>query len=266
MYLENNGITAGGCQSLAALLENTNSNLEWLDLGSNNMGDEGTLIFANAMARNCKLKHLNLKNNIITTRGCQSLVTLLENTHSNLKWLSVSDNNIGDEGARIFAKGLARNNKLEILDLENTGFTGGLHSAFSKVLCDTSSINSTFLSNHTLERLGWGSSADVRSLLAPNKGKDKKHVAIKKILLYHDHFDMQPFFEWDLKVLPIAINWFERAGSIDFNDALGIYRRKLGRRKLEVIYQFICALPEVFEPAPATAGGKRKRGAAGGRA
>ena len=67
---------------------------------------------------------------------------------------------------------------------------------------------------------------------------------------------MQPFFQWDLKVLPIAINWFERARSI----RTGIGEASIDKRKLEAIYQFVRAMPEVFEPAPAAAagGGKRK--------
>lgn len=43
-----NRITARGCQSLATLLTNRNSNLETLYLGENNIGDEGALILANA--------------------------------------------------------------------------------------------------------------------------------------------------------------------------------------------------------------------------
>ena len=127
-------------------------------------------------------------------------------------------NNIGDEGALIFANALATNRKLKTLIFTDNGITAEGWSSFSKVLCDTSSINNTFLSNHTLESLGVRQElpADVRSSLALNRSsEDKKQVAIKKILKHHQHFDMQPFFEWDLKVLPIAINWFERARSID---------------------------------------------------
>ena len=34
-----------------------------------------------------------------------------------------------------------------------------------------------------------------------------------KILLSHNDFDMQPFFKWEFKVLPLVIKWFERAAS-----------------------------------------------------
>ena len=57
-------------------------------------------------------------------------------------------------------------------------------------------------------------------------------------------------------MLPIAVTWFERARSID--DAYGT---AIGKHKLGAIYQFIRAMPEVFEPAPAAGGGKRKRSA-----
>jgi hypothetical protein len=162
---------------------------------------------------------------------------------------------IGDEGALIFINALASNRKLKALYLE---FNDDYWSCFSKVLCDTSSINTTFLSNHTLESIqpDYNVPADLASLLELNgSSEDKGQVAIKKILKHHRHFDMQPFFEWDLKVLPIAINWFERARFVYDNNEAGI-----GNHKLGAIYQFIRAMPEVFEPAPVAAGQKRKRG------
>ena len=78
--------------------------------------------------------------------------------------------------------------------------------------------------------------------------------------------DMRPFFEWELKVLPIAVTWFERARSIEINGVAGVVtgqnsypRRKtsVDKHKLSAIYQFIRAMPEVFEPVRVTA--KRKR-------
>ena len=56
---------------------------------------------------------------------------------------------------------------------------------------------------------------------------------------------MQPFFEWELKVLPLAIEWFESARSIENENETGI-----GNHKLGAIYQFIRAMPDVFAPVP----------------
>ena len=96
---------------------------------------------------------------------------------------------------------------------------------------------------------------DVRASLALNRSNaDKKQVAIKKILKHHQHFDMHPFFEWDLKVLPLAISWFDRALSIANENEAGIVKHKLG-----AIYQFIHAMPEDFEPVPGAGEGRGVR-------
>jgi hypothetical protein len=80
------------------------------------------------------------------------------------------------------------------------------------------------------------------------------------------HVDMRPFFEWDLRVLPIAVTHFERARSIEINGVGGMVTRQnsyprrktsVDKHKLSAIYQFIRAMPEVFEPARVTANKKR---------
>jgi hypothetical protein len=266
----------GGAQSVEIIEAlSTHRQLEKLVLitmpNPNNIDDEGVDALVGAIT-NSSLGFLHLAHNNFTARGCQSLATLLEIPNSNLEKLILSFNNIGDEGARIFATSLASNHKLKELVLSHNGITDGGWSGFSKVLCDASSINNTFLSNHALERLGAPSNipADLRSLLALNKSsEDKKQVAMKKILKHHRHFDMQPFFEWDLKVLPIAIAWFERARYIANNnddeddsdeedsDEDDEKSDDVDNQMLGAIYQFIRAMPEVFEPVPVT-GVKRK--------
>lgn len=63
-----------------------------------------------------------------------------------------------------------------------------------------------------------------------------------KILRYHDDLDMQPLFEWDFKVLPYAINWFQRALDCPGGLDPGVILRK----KLSVIYQFIRGMPSEY--------------------
>ena len=258
-------IGRNGCTNLANVLHGM-SELHFLSLFNNDIDDEGVIILVGALLPNSNLRVLNLSfNPHITSRGCQSIAALLENPkNSSLNILSLGSNSISDEGALIFANAMASNNKLKTLSLFGNGITAEGWSGFSKTLCDTSSINNTFLSNHTLESLGVGSTdlpSDAASSLALNRSsEDKRQVAVKKILLYHQHFGMQPFFEWDLKVLPIAVDWFERALSI-----ANEYQAQIGNHKLGAIYQFIRAMPEVFEPGPGS-GGKRKRNAVNGLA
>ena len=236
-----------GRNECVALANLAFTELRALNLSNNNLDDEGVDALVGAFT-NCKVDDLVLSSNPnISARGWQCVANLLECPHSNLEELHLIKNNIGDGSALVFANALSTNPKLKMLGLEDNDITAEGWSGFSKVLCDASSINSTFLSNHTLQELGNEEEmpADVNYSLELNFTDDKKQVAIEKILKHHQHFDMQPFFEWDLKVLPFAISWFERARSIE-NDEVGIDNHKLG-----AIYQFVRAMPEVFEPASA---------------
>ena len=108
-------------------------------------------------------------------------------------------------------------------DLGSNPFDPSLVGIFSTVLCNTSSVNDTYSSNHTLVNLllldeQHGQDVDhLATLLDLNKGRNKSNVAIKKILKYHHNIDMEPLFEWvadgeqTLKALPYVIDWFERA-------------------------------------------------------
>jgi len=113
-------------------------------------------------------------------------------------------------------------------------------SALSKLLCDTSSINNTYLSNHTLEVVGdfydmSGTPPDIGHYLAWNKDQ-RIDAAICKILKTHDHFDMKPFFQWKLKFLPVMVAWFQRAR------AAGL-EHLLGSKKLSSMYDFVRSMP-----------------------
>ena len=142
---------------------------------------------------------------------------------------------------------------------------------FARLLCNTSSINNIYSSNHTLERLSpWQRSwYDLDSLLDMNREANKSNVAIKKMLKYHPNIiDMEPFFEWDiegdgernLKALPFIIAWLERAQEtvasefeLSYNPATADdWRRVYGnihKMKLSAIYQFSQAMPLLFVPA-----------------
>lgn len=89
--------------------------------------------------------------------------------------------------------------------------------------------------------MGGGYHANNRDLgyyLNLNKNKDKKLVAAMKILKNHQHFNMKPFFEWDLKVLPLVIVWLEKANTYDTD-----FEKRTEERTLDVIHQFVRAMP-----------------------
>jgi hypothetical protein len=178
--------------------------------------------------------------------GWKRVATLFELPESTLHKLFVSyNNNIGDEGALVFAEALAGNSSLKLLSLYGSGITYEGWAHFSKLLCDTSSVNNTYMSNHTIESFGSFSyttvTGDVRTLLVLNRNENKQLVAITKILQNHSHFDMQPFFEWEFKVLPIMISWFAKASTCTSE-----FETKINRMSLSATYDFIREFPTLY--------------------
>ena len=108
-------------------------------------------------------------------------------------------------------------------------------------------MTKTYLSNHTLEDIRYQArrlpmlppQQDVTSVLELNRCDDKGRVAKKKILKHHRQFDIQPFLQWDFKVLPLLLGWLEFSAELDMNETIEM-------RKLTVVYEFIQALSELF--------------------
>ena len=119
----------------------------------------------------------------------------------------------------------------------------GLH--FSRLLCDTSSVNNTYLSNHTLSNLGTIHQPlpnDLASYLDLNRSSENKgQIAMTKILQHHYHFNIQPFLKWEFKVLPLVIAWLEKANACTFG-----FEEKLARMKLSMTYDFVKELPMLY--------------------
>ena len=242
------------CMALATLLRRTTTKLEDLLISSNDIDDEGVEVLVHTLASHNKIKGLNLSSNqTITITGWAAVATLLESPGCNLEKLDVSFNNFGDEGALLFAKALANNSILKSLDLRACRFSHrGFAAPFSKLLCDTSSVNNTYLSNHTLTNVGNdnGVFGNVLDSLGINRSRlNKGQVAMSKILQHHSHFDLEPLFEWEFKALPIMIEWFTNAASrVATTYALftNEYKRKIRKMKLSTVYDFIKEFPMLY--------------------
>jgi len=230
------------CMALSTLLRHTTTKLQNLILYGNNINDDGVEVLVQALHGHT-LQELNLGGNeSITIRGWTVLSTLLEMPGSNLEELDVGNNNFGNEGALVFANALTNNSTLKTLGLYVNGISAEGWAHFSKLLCDTSSINTTYQSNHTLCDLGPDVHANIQSNLTLNKREDKQHVAMSKILQCHPHFNMEPFFEWEFKVLPIMIKWFEKVAA-----RVRAYDYKVSRlRRLSSTFDFIREFPMLY--------------------
>ena len=197
--------------------------------------------------------------------------------------LSLRTNQIGNEGATAIANSLSNNTKLEQLYLDGNPFDPSAVGIFCRVLCDTSSVNDTYLSNHTLEELvlsdeQHGQHANHLALLDLNNGTNKSRVAINKILKCHPNIDLGPLFEWDaegeqtLKALPFVIDWFGRVEEAIADDRRSVNDEdsnsdnddeeeeeeeeqedyQIEQKKLSAIFQFAKAMPLMFVPATHT--------------
>ena len=249
LRLSHVNIGTNECSVLSTLLRWTTTKLRTLNLHGNSINDEELEVLVDALANINTLGELNLPwNQTITIKGWKVVSTLLEMPGSKLEALHIHHNNIGDEGGLIFVKALAKNTTLQTLSVHSNGITREGWAPFSKLLCDTSSVNKTFMSNHTLTSFGSRSLTNVtdsQSLLALNRIVDKQHVAITKILQNHSHFDMQPFFEWDFKVLPIMVEWFTKASTFCTIE----YEEKIKKMRLSAVYDFIREFPMLYVEA-----------------
>ena len=201
------------------------------------------------------LETLGLFDNIIGNAGCGAIATLLADPNCNLRILSLERNAINNEGATAIANSLTNNKQLQQLYLYGNPIDQTIQDVFSKILCNTSNINSLYASNHTLKafNLGQQLGQQLQSLLRLNEDTNKSHVAIKKILKFHPNIDMEPLFEWDaegehtLKALPYVMNWFEKARVAVADEDEDEEEYNIEERKLSAIFQFAKTMPLLFE-------------------
>jgi len=262
--LSGNQLNKIGCMALSTLLRNSATEIKLLDLSNNEIDDEGIHALVPVLLNCTGLEEIYIENNTsITPRGWQNLATIIA-PDSNLKSLyklSINRNNIDDQVLTFMVDALANNNTLVSLPfLDGNQVTTKGWEALSKLLCDTSSPNSAFRSNHTLYDIGirgpessnQNMSLDLITDFGPeldlNGREDKKQVAIMKI--YNPNLDMTPFFEWEFKILPLMINWLKRAfiTSANFLEVRALEsileeRAMDDPDKLSCIYQFVRGMP-----------------------
>ena len=231
-----------------------------LQLSDCNINDEQLLPLVEALSGKRMLEKLSLYKNRIGIIGYKSLAALLADPNCNLRSLCITcqEVSISNEGVFAFINSLAGNNQLQELWLGSGDHL--LHDrnrevaeAFVRLVCDTTSINSTHCSNHTLRQLSHLTKYPpvLEKLFKYNKKKNKSHVAILKTLHCHPEIDMEPLFKWDLhgerslKALPQVVAWFDKALEIKGDDE---FVKTVNRRKLSAIYKFARAMPIMFVP------------------
>ena len=262
LHINTMPLVNSGEQLMADLLRGC-TNLREITYIHSELTDGQLLPIVEAIRGHDLIEKLDLDNNNIGDTGCAALATL-----RNVRSLGIAVNrDISNEGMISIANSLSENKNLRELNY-NWNNLRAVADDFSSALCNTLSINDIYSSNHTLESMSNSRAHEVflegiklESLLKLNEStKNKRHVAIKKILLHCPNYhDMEPLFdlsleeddsEQDLKALPHVISWFETA-----KGAIGNERRHprdnrvtndVECKKLSAIYQFAVAMPMLF--------------------
>lgn len=249
LLLISNSVGATSCNALVPMLR-SNLHLRTLDLSNNNIDDAGLEALVGGLCDSNSLKKLNLSGNrLITEAGLRSFSSLFHFDSCKLEHLTLEDMNIGDDEAEALAAVLAGNKSLKYLCFNNNTITSEGWSAFSRLLGDPSSINNTYLSNHTLRLIGehvhYPNRRDVDRYLAWNRVTtyDAPGPKIKKILYIHRDLDMEPFFQYKLKLFPVVIGWLQRSAA--YCDYRSSENPKIECRQLAAIFKFIRSRPQL---------------------
>ena len=262
LYLYDNDLSmaAAGLGALSGWLQTSGIQLQALNLYRCGINDEGLQALIEGAVNHCS--YLNLASNRrITASGLRFLSTALQSERCYVENLDITDTAIDDDAAELFARALVGNRTLRSLYLAggedeeyDMPITPAGWSAFSIALCDTSSVNNTYLSHHTISEL-WNIYIDdedepqnLTRYLRLNQ-RYPQHAAKCKILMSHAHLDMTPLLKWELKFLPLAVNWFERAKpctalSFGQNRILEESDEVFESRILTALYDFVRGAPK----------------------
>ena len=246
-------VTSSGWLALSPLLGRSSSLYE-LNLSESTIDDTVITAFVNELRSNGTLERLFLRRcEYVTSTGWITLSPLLGSPNSALRELDVCENNIDDDVVVAFFNEISGNDnsKLKRLGIRDPlSITDVVETPIRNLLCNTSSIDATWSSNHNLYYLGVIRSEEsdqdnedgdnredeiadeIIGLLTMNEDEDKKQVARKKVIKHHfsGYFDVNTLIGSNQTLLPRKISWFGR-------DSLG----------QSVVYSIIRTLPELCQ-------------------
>lgn len=194
--------------------------LENLRIETTEIHDRELICLGAALNVNQSVKHLDLGQNLvnISTRGWRGFAICLSSRQSALEELNLSGCDVTSDGAIEIVTALAGNSRLTTLHLsppnDDDRYSEQVWQSLKCLLCDTTSIESTFFSNHTLHSLVvYDLMENVMSLLEMNRGVNKSEVARQKIMAHHfsgDTTNLHMFVHMQEAILPFALEWIGR--------------------------------------------------------
>ena len=166
--------------------------------------------------------YATLLNRIIGLDECTSMAHLLQDSRCTMEELSIMPSNksyfrIRDDRPIVIANALAGNETLYKLDLGYFIPLRVIAEAFYKTMCNPSTINSTYTSNHTLCELDdyVVGHYTLSQYLHMNSDDDKKAVARHKVLRHHfsGQFSMNEFEKMKPELLMLSLIFLDKWGA-----------------------------------------------------
>merc|ERR1712194_540109 len=137
---------------------------------------------------------------------------------SELDRLNLDCNAIDDKCVEVLCQSISGNTSLEEIHVNgNGGITNGGWTLFEKLVFDQSSLERIYRSNHTLHVVSGHPRPQIFTLISSKKGHEK----ILDFLMYSEDFNMEPFVEYKVEMLPHVLGFF--GARIDRNSIQGAY-------------------------------------------
>jgi len=152
-------ISASGWLDLSAIFSCPTCSIRRLWFRGTNISDDGVISFGNALAVNKTIISLDLRDSkTITLAGWRGIASCLRSRISTLEELNLRNCNIDEQSASEIVAALVGNKVLQRLDMledfenEMSEYEGFMifWNLVSRVLCDKTTIDSTFTSNHRI--------------------------------------------------------------------------------------------------------------------
>ena len=150
------GICPRGLYALAQALR-VNTTVETISLSHNNITafSGGLTSFFEILSGNRTLKRINLSGNRIGENGCKALSSFLSEPTCVLKEVNLSNNKLNDRNIKCILEALAKNDRLEILDLSRNCLTGKCSGSLHDFLVrNNTTLRALDLSWNTLKAKG----------------------------------------------------------------------------------------------------------------
>ncbi|XP_048056833.1 NACHT, LRR and PYD domains-containing protein 3-like isoform X1 [Megalobrama amblycephala] len=134
-------LTGQCCETVASVLQSSNSSLIELDLSKNDLHDSGVKLLSDGLkSPTFQLEILRLERCKLTGQCCEIVASVLQSSNSRLIELDMSDNELQDSGVKLLLDGLKSPNcQLKILRLAGCCITGQCCEIMASVLQSSNS-------------------------------------------------------------------------------------------------------------------------------